>query len=747
MERDSHHALSQTNQTQHMPQRPAANSDLDAVLEQAKDQLQLQMLLIEVASCDDSADFALITRAYDFARQRHEGQHRKSGHPFLQHCVEVARLLAQLRMDDTTVAAGLLHDVIEDTTATYKDVSNLFGHKIADLIDGVTKIDRFTYESREERQAETYRKMLLSMVKDIRVILIKLVDRLHNMRTLDYIGADAQERIARETVEVYAPLAHRFGLARIRWELEDRSLKFLHPEVYSELREKVSMKRREREDYIEEFKKPIEIDLHKSSIEAEIGGRPKNFFSIYNKMKARGKPFEEIYDLLAVRIIVDSMRECYQTLGLVHAIYRPIPERIKDYISMPKSNMYQSLHTSVIGPRGLPVEVQIRTRDMHHTAEIGIAAHWRYKAEDKAPSDLDQHMSWLRQIIDMQQEASDPEEFLENLKIELFQDEIFVFTPQGDLHQFPKGATPVDFAFNIHTDIGMHCLTAKVNGQVVPLSTRLSSGDTVEIVTSSHQSPSRSWLDSVQTVKARQSIRRWLKDEQHAHSVRLGQELLDRELKRFPDVAVKYDLTTIANELGLPDTEYLYAALGSGDLSVGRLIGRLFPQQPKRSKSRKQDKRGIRIQGMNDLMMTFGKCCTPIPGDAIVGLITRGRGVTVHRTDCPNIGQISEEPERMLQVNWDMENDQAFTVQLRVRSHDRKFLLSDISKALGDSECNIQSATTRTLGQIAEQDFWVDVVDITHLQQAMEKANKIEGVLEVLRIDEQFDEHNQASKN
>jgi len=747
MEKDPHQILPQTNLTQHTTRRPEANNHLDAVLEQAKDQLQLQMLLIEVASCDDSADFALIARAYDFARLRHEGQHRKSGHPFLQHCVEVARLLAQLRMDDTTVAAGLLHDVIEDTTATYEEVSNSFGRKIADLIDGVTKIDRFTYESREERQAETYRKMLLSMVKDIRVILIKLVDRLHNMRTLDYIGEDAQERIARETVEVYAPLAHRFGLARIRWELEDRSLKFLHPEVYSELREKVSMKRREREDYIEEFKKPIEADLHKSRIESEIGGRPKNFFSIYNKMRAREKPFEEIYDLLAIRIIVDSIRECYQTLGLVHAIYRPIPERIKDYISMPKSNMYQSLHTSVIGPRGLPVEVQIRTRDMHHTAEVGIAAHWRYKSDDKAPNDFDQHMNWLRQIIDMQQEATDPEEFLENLKIELFQDEIFVFTPKGDLHQFPKGATPIDFAFNIHTDIGMHCLTAKVNGQVVPLSKHLCSGDTVEIITSSQQSPSRSWLDSVQTVKARQLIRRWLKDEQHAHSVRLGQELLDRELKRFPDAAVKYDLTTIAKELGLPGTEYLYAALGSGDLSVGRLIGRLIPQQPKQSKSRKQDKRGIRIQGMNDLMMTFGKCCTPIPGDAIVGLITRGRGVTVHRTDCPNIGQISEEPERILQVNWDVAKDQAFTVQLRVRSHDRKFLLSDISKALGDCGCNIQSATTRTLGQIAEQDFWVDVVNITHLQQAMKKADEIEDVLEVLRIDEQSDEQNHALKN
>ena len=747
MERNPHQILPQANLTQHTPQQQDTNSHLDSVLEQAKDQLQLQMLLIEVASCDDNADFALIARAYDFARLRHEGQHRKSGHPFLQHCVEVARLLAQLRMDDTTVAAGLLHDVIEDTTATYEEVSNSFGHKIADLIDGVTKIDRFTYESREERQAETYRKMLLSMVKDIRVILIKLVDRLHNMRTLDYIGADAQERIARETVEVYAPLAHRFGLARIRWELEDRSLKFLHPKVYSELREKVSMKRREREDYIEEFKKPIEADLHKSNIEAEIGGRPKNFFSIYNKMKARDKPFEEIYDLLAIRIIVDSMRECYQTLGLVHAIYRPIPERIKDYISMPKSNMYQSLHTSVIGPRGLPVEVQIRTRDMHHTAEIGIAAHWRYKSDDKDPNDFDQHMSWLRQIIDMQQEATDPEEFLENLKIELFQDEIFVFTPKGDLHQFPKGATPIDFAFNIHTDIGMHCLTAKVNGQVVPLSTQLCSGDTVEIVTSSQQSPSHSWLDSVQTVKARQSIRRWLKDEQHAHSVRLGQEILDRELKRFPDVAVKHDLTTIAKEMGLPSTEYLYAALGSGDLSVGRLIGRLIPQQPKQSKLRKQDKRGVRIQGINDLIMTFGKCCTPIPGDTIVGFITRGRGVTVHRTDCPNIGQISEEPERILQVNWDVEKDQAFTVQLRVRSHDRKFLLSDISKALGDCGCNIQSATTRTLGPIAEQDFGVDVVNITHLQQAMKKANEIEGVLEVLRIDEQSDEQIHALKN
>ncbi len=712
-------------------------SDLDSVLEQAHDQLELQMLLIEVASCGNQADFSLIARAYHFAKERHEGQQRKSGRPFLQHCVEVARLLAQLRMDDTTVAAGLLHDVIEDTPATYDEIVGLFGEKIANLIDGVTKIDRFTYESREARQAETYRKMLLSMVKDIRVIIIKLADRLHNMRTLDFIGADAQKRIARETLDVYTPLAHRFGLARIRWELEDRSLKFLKPEIYAELREKVSMKRREREDYIEEFKAPIEEELKKSSIEAEIGGRAKNFYSIYNKMQARGKPFEEIYDLLAVRIIVKNMRECYHTLGLVHGIYRPVPERIKDYISMPKSNMYQSLHTSVIGPRGLPVEVQIRTGEMHHTAELGIAAHWRYKSGETTSSNLDQHMSWLRQVIDMQQETTDPEEFLKNLKTELFQDEIFVFTPKGDLQQFPQGATPIDFAFNIHTDIGLHCLTAKVNDHIVPLRSELNSGDTVQIITSPHQSPSRSWLESVKTNKAQQAIRRWFKDEEHAHSVRLGQEILTRELLRYPNVSQQENMGDLASELGLESGEQLYAALGSGDISIGRIISHLLPHpQPKQPKPHHQDRRGICIQGMNNLMISFGKCCTPIPGDAVIGLTTRGRGITVHRTDCPNMGHISKDPDRLLQVSWDLEKEQAFTVKLRVRSHDRKYLLSDISRALGDSGCNIQSATTRTADGAAEQDFRIDVANIAQLQQAMKNANRIKGVLKVQRLDE-----------
>ncbi len=712
------------------------NTYLDELVEQGGDELRLSMLLIEVSSCNDQADFALINRAYHFAKEHHEGQIRKSGEPFLSHCVEVARLLAQLGLDHTTVAAGLLHDVIEDTPATHAEVAALFGDKIAELIAGVTKIDQITYESREARQAETYRKMLLSMVKDIRVMLIKLADRLHNMRTLQHLSPKSRQRTASETLEVYAPLAHRFGLARIRWQLEDQSLKFLEPAMYQELRDNVAMTRQEREDYIREFKVPIEECLHANSIKAEFASRAKNFYSIYNKMKARGKPFEEIYDLLAVRIITGTVRECYQILGWVHHIYTPIPGRIKDYISTPKSNMYQSLHTSVIGPNGQYVEVQIRTAQMHHTAEIGIAAHWRYKSNDKTPGDLDQHLSWLHQVIDWQQEATDPVEFMESLKTELAaQDEIFVFTPKGDLHQLPKGATPIDFAFAIHTDIGLHCATAKVNDQVVPLSAPLSSGETLEIVTSPQQKPKLAWLDQVKTAKARQAIRRWLREEQYDHNVRLGKEGLDRRLKPYRADAPP-DLNAVAAEFGFSDAEHLYAALGNGDLSIGKVVGKIAPVQPKRRALRPQDRRDIRIQGLQNLMIRFGKCCGPIPGDEIVGLVTRGRGVTVHRTACPNIGRISAEPDRLLAVEWELEDEPAFTVQLRTRSWDRTYLLADIARAISDAGSNIRDSTTRTDGHIAEQDFWIDVADTQQLRQAIDQIEHIEGVLEVLRVDD-----------
>lgn len=714
-------------------------SRLDELLEESRNHLQLQMLLIEVASCNESADFDLIARAYHFAESAHHGQIRRSGEPFLQHCVEVARILAQLRLDSTTVAAGLLHDVLEDTSIDAERMGADFGPKIVSLIDGVTKIERFRYESREARQAETYRKMLLSMVEDIRVILIKFADRLHNMRTLDALDLDQQKRIAHETVEVYAPLAHRLGLARIRWELEDRSLKYLEPETYGEVRDKVAMRRDEREALIEEFKTPLVTELAHNGIEAEITGRAKNFYSIYNKMRSRNKPFEEIYDLTAARITVDTVRECYHTLGLVHTLYRPIPDRFKDYIATPKTNMYQSLHTAVIGPRGMPVEVQIRTWEMHHTAEIGIAAHWRYKTGEtrQKGGDLDQQMNWLRQVLDWQRDATDPAEFMESLKIELFQDEIFVFTPKGDLHQLPNDATPLDFAFAIHTDIGYHCLTAKVNGQVVPLSAQLQSGDTVQIVTSSHQKPNQSWLEVVQTAKARQAVRRWLKEEQYAQSVRLGQEILERELKRYHHSAKSETLEELALELGLADSEHLYAGIGSGDLSVNRIVNQLVPDRPQRRiRPAVRDERGIRIQGMDHMMIQFGKCCTPIPGDPIIGLITRGRGLSVHRTDCPNLSDLAEDPERLLTVEWDIEEDTAFTVQMRIRGNDRKYFLSDMTRVISDTGANIVSCATKTIAHIAEETFWIDVHNTRQLHSMIKQLQAIEGVIEVTRVDE-----------
>lgn len=725
----------------HLPERPVTNhsASLDELLEKATNHLHLQMLLIEVASSNEQADFDLIARAYYFAHSHHDGQTRKSGQPFMQHCVEVARILAQLRLDSTTVAAGLLHDVLEDTPVTLEEVAAEFGPKIAALTDGVTKIERFRYESRETRQAETYRKMLLSMVEDIRVILVKFADRLHNMRTLDHLDPEQQKRTALETAEVYAPLAHRLGLARIRWELEDRSLKYMDPETYREIRNKVSMKREQREAYIHDFGAPIEAELARSSIEAEIMGRPKNFFSIYNKMKTRGKPFDEIYDLLAVRVIVNTARECYHTLGLIHTIYHPIPDRFKDYLATPKTNMYQSLHTAVIGPRGLPVEVQIRTREMHHTAEFGIAAHWRYKSGlSQKGLEFENQINWLRQVLDWQRDATDPVEFMENLKIELFQDEIFVFTPKGDLHQLPGGATPIDFAFAIHTDIGLHCLTAKVNGQVVPLSTELGSGDNVQIITSPHQKPSQSWLEMVKTGKARQSIHRWLREEQYAHSMRLGQEILERELKKYRHRVKSESLERLAEEFGLTDSEHLYARIGSGDLSVGHVVNQLFPEKPKRRVRFPllRDRRGIRIQGIDHLMIHFGKCCTPIPGDPVMGLITRGRGISVHRTDCPNIADVAEDPDRIASVEWDIEEEQAFTVQLLVKGTDRKYLLSDVARAISDSGANIQSSSARTKQNTAEETFFVDIKDTRQLQNLIRRLIQVEGVTDVHRVDD-----------
>ena len=731
---------------------PAAATErlrsLEEILAEVND-LEIQMLLIEVGSINEQADFDLIARAYGWASDKHAGQTRMSGRPFMQHCVEVARILAQLRLDSTTVAAGLLHDVLEDTSVTLEEVAAEFSPKIAALTDGVTKVERFQYRGtkdqdtedqdkrkREAEQAENFRKLLLSMVEDLRVILIKFADRLHNMRTLDHVDPEQQKRISRETVDVYAPLAYRLGLARISRELEDLSLKYLDADQYDEIRRQVAMKREQREVYIEEFKAPIQADLAKAGIDAEITGRPKHFYSIYNKMKSQGTTFEEIYDLSGVRILVESVRDCYTTLGLVHSLYLPISDRFKDYIATPKTNMYQSLHTSVVGPDGNPVEVQIRTREMHQTAEIGIAAHWRYKSGGSPEVESDQRIGWLRQVLDHQREAADPMEFLENLKIELYRDEIYVFTPKGDLEQLPRGATTIDFAFALHTDIGLHCLTAKVNGQIVPLGTQLQSGDSVQIIDSQHQHPTSSWLDMVKTGKARYWIGRWLREEQFSHGVRLGQEILERELEKYRHSVRSESLDELAEELGLADSEHLYAAVGSGELSVSGVVNRLVPERPKRRiRPLFRNLRGIRIQGLDNMMIHFGKCCSPIPGDRIVGLITKGRGITVHRTDCPNMGDIAEDPDRVTVMEWDVDEEQSFSVQLRVTGTDRTYLLTEMTRVISEAGANIRSAESHTRLNRVEGTFQLEVTDARQLQTMIRGLAKIEGVNEVTRVD------------
>ncbi|MFQ6094198.1 MAG: RelA/SpoT family protein, partial [bacterium] len=528
----------------------------------------LRALLDEVKSYTRTADLDFITHAYRFSEMAHKNQSRRSGRPYMDHCVEAARILAGLHLDSATIAAGLLHDVVEDTKITIEQVREEFGEEIAGLVDGVTKIGGLTFQSREEQQAENFRKMLLSMAKDIRVILIKFADRLHNMRTLEHLSPKKAKEIALETLDVYAPLAHRFGISRIKWELEDLSLKYIHPRAYQELEAKITETRQEREQYIKEVEKPLVKELKKAGVKANIYGRAKHFYSVYEKMNRRNVPFEEIQDLLAIRVIVSTVQDCYHALGVVHSLYTPVQDRFDDYIATPKSNMYQSLHTTVVGPRGKMVEIQIRTREMHRIAEEGIAAHWRYKEGKEKEDELDQHMRWLRQLIDWQVETPDPREFLESLKIDLFQDEAFVFTPKGDLFRLPKGSTPIDFGFAVHTDIGLHCSGARVNGKFVPLSTPLRSGDTVEIITSPSQKPNQDWLNIVKTPRAKSKIRGWLREQLHEQSVKLGEEILERELKKHRiKKRPKEELLGIAQDFGFFDLSGLYAALGSGDLS------------------------------------------------------------------------------------------------------------------------------------------------------------------------------------
>jgi guanosine-3',5'-bis(diphosphate) 3'-pyrophosphohydrolase len=723
----------------------------------------------ELESYANRLDVPKIQDAYALAESAHHGQTRASGESFVSHAVEVAIILAQLRLDTDSIVAGLIHDVVEDTAFSLADVKERFGAEVATIVDGVTKIGKVEFRSHTERQAENYRKLLLSMAEDARVMVIKLADRLHNMRTLEYLHAEKQRRIALETREIYAPLAHRLGMAQVKWELEDLCFKFLEPEEYEDLRALVQQRRRERERQILEMQRPIEDLLKGAGIPAEVTGRPKHLWSIYRKISLRGKSFDEIYDLMAMRVITDSVQNCYAALGLIHSKYTPIQERFHDYIATPKSNMYRSLHTTVFGPGGRRYEVQIRTEEMHRTAEHGIAAHWRYKegvqdgggargvssqdgdgsgaGSPRKKDEFDEALSWFRQVLEWQQDASEPEEFMEFLRMDLFLGEIFVFTPKGEVRQLPVGATPIDFAFAVHTEVGLRCAGAKVNGRISPLSRELKNGDTVEILTSSRQTPSRDWLSFVKTSRARQKVRQWIRAEEYDQSVKLGKEFLDRELKKLRlSLPSEGRLGEAALALGYPDWPHVQAGLGRGDLSPSAVLRELFPAAETKVSDRlaepplqritqqlRKGDRGVRIQGIDNLLVRYSQCCQPVPGDPVIGYITAGRGVSIHRKDCPNILQLTQDPDRRVEIEWSAELGERFLVKLFTRGTDRRGLLSEIAKAISETGTDIQHADFRASDDGMVGEFVVEVADLSHLQRVMRGVARVKGVLSVER--------------
>jgi GTP diphosphokinase / guanosine-3',5'-bis(diphosphate) 3'-diphosphatase len=691
-------------------------------------------------------DDELLARAYRFSEEAHRGQFRNSGEPYVTHAVEVAKILAELQLDTTTVASGLIHDVVEDTKIAIADVEKAFGSEIAAIVDGLTKIAKLPNSgSNQDRQVESYRKLLLSIAKDARVIIVKLADRLHNMRTLDFLPEEKQRRIAQETRDLYAPLAHRFGMAKMRWELEDLAFKHLETEEYKALAKKVAQKRGEREALIAALRVPLGHELAKAGIKnVEVTGRPKHLWSIYKKMKQRDKPYEEIYDLLAIRVLVNSVPDCYHALGIIHEGWTPVQERIKDYVAQPKSNGYQSLHTTVFGPGRQLYEIQIRTYEMHRTADFGIAAHWLYKEDAKSGDELDRHLTWFRQILELQLDAKTPDEFLEFLKLDLYADEIFVFTPNGDVIQLPKGATPIDFAYAVHSEVGLHCAGAKINGRISPLSRALRNSEQVEIITSPSAKPSRDWLSHVRTGRARHKIRQWLRHEEHSSSVKLGQEILERELKRRrltrPDDAV---LLTAARALSLTDATHLYASIGQGDVNVGLALKHLFPDYVEKEQvkptlverlvDRVRGTKGVRIQGVDGLMVRYAQCCQPVPGDPVTGYVTRGRGVSIHRADCPNLLFLAHEPERRLEIDWQEAQGERFVVRLALEGNDRRGLYADVAAAVSESGTNIRSMELKSTDGRASGAVLVEVENLAHLQKIIKAARKVKGITEVQR--------------
>ncbi|NLY29909.1 MAG: bifunctional (p)ppGpp synthetase/guanosine-3',5'-bis(diphosphate) 3'-pyrophosphohydrolase [Firmicutes bacterium] len=714
--------------------------------------MKLEQLKNRISQYSPHADLEIVERAYAVAEEAHQNQYRDSGDVYFRHPYEVAMILAEFEYDPVTIAAGLLHDVLEDTDVTREEIAEGFGEEILLLVDGVTKLSRIPFQSHEEQQAHSLRKMFLAMAEDLRVVVIKLADRLHNMRTLRYLPEDRQKRISRETIEIYAPLAHRLGMWGIKWEMEDLAFRYLEPQAYYELVNLVAKKRQEREGELQTVMQTLRDRLAELGISGEISGRPKHLYSIYQKMRRQNKSFDEIYDLLAVRVIVDSVKDCYAVLGIVHTLWKPVPGRFKDYIAMPKSNMNQSLHTTVIGPKGDPFEIQIRTWDMHRIAEKGIAAHWLYKeGQQRGAVEFEQKIAWLRQVMDWLKEMKDPEEFMATLRIDLFEDEVFVFTPKGDVKNLPAGSTPVDFAFSVHTDVGLRCIGAKVNGRIVPLDYQLNNGEFVEILTSKTPSPSQDWLGFVKTSKARSKIRAWFKEQQREESVEKGLELLQRECRKQGYDAgelLKNDaLNDLAKRYGLANREDLLGNVGYGKILARQVITKLAEQEgiaepapklppPNNSRTARRGRAplGITVKGMNNMLVRISKCCNPVPGDEIVGYITRGRGVSVHRVDCPNVAALAEEPERRIDVQWNTHEDSSYPVELAIEAVDRTHLLASIMNTIAETKTYIESVNARTTDhRTALINLVVTIHDVDHMHDIMRRLRRVEGVVDVQR--------------
>lgn len=711
-----------------------------------------QILVNKVKSYSPQADTDMLARAFEFAEAAHRGQVRESGEEYISHPLEVAFILTEIQMDVETLCAAMLHDVVEDTGVTLEQLTESFGPLVARLVDGVTKLSRLDFKNKQEHQAESLRKMFLAMAEDLRVILIKLADRLHNMRTLKHRPPVKQKATAKETLDIFAPLAHRLGISRIQWELEDWAFRYLEPEAYKDIANRVAAKREDRERVIEHALETLRSNMEEVGIKADIQGRPKHFYSIFKKMQA-GKSFEEIYDLTAIRVIVDSVKDCYGVLGLVHNIWRPIPGRFKDYIAMPKPNMYQSLHTTVVGERGEPLEIQIRTMEMHRIAEHGIAAHWAYKEGGRPQKALVNKLTWLRSILEWQQELRGAEEFVDGLKIDLFTDEVFVFTPKGDVIDLPVGSIPLDFAYRVHTDIGHRCVGAKVNGRIVSLTHELRTGDIVEIITTKQANgPSRDWIKLVRTPQARSKIRQWFKKEQKGENIEKGRELLLRELKRLghpaEEILNEVYLTEVAEQQNfLSDTDML-AAIGHGDVSLMQVANRLVTLYNKDRKIPDSDEMPIlqpsahptsteevQVVGLDNALIKFAKCCNPLPGDDIIGFVTRGRGVSVHTCNCPNVPALQKEKERLINVAWGNQTAADYPVRVEVVGMDRPGLLQDVIQTLSELKTNITSMQARAdKEQVAHVNFTIIVKDLLHLERVLMRLRKLRDVFTVKRV-------------